>query len=101
MIQQSPSASRFSSGDACAKIVMGSPSMGGAVRDYRHFLLWSAIGGASSSIYTSGLAYLVETALAGFPTRLGDHLRHHHRRDRSRLLAARKRRRFGETPARQ
>jgi membrane-associated protein len=34
---------------------------------YPHFLLWSAIGGTIWSIYTCGLAYLVGTALAGFP----------------------------------
>jgi membrane protein DedA with SNARE-associated domain len=34
---------------------------------YRSFLLWSAIGGTVWSIYTCGLAYLVATALSGFP----------------------------------
>jgi membrane-associated protein len=34
---------------------------------YRRFLLWSAIGGALWSVYTSLLAYAVGTALADFP----------------------------------
>jgi membrane-associated protein len=34
---------------------------------YRRFLLWSSIGGALWSVYTCGLAYLIATALAGFP----------------------------------
>lgn len=34
---------------------------------YRNFLLWSGIGGTVWSIYTCSLAYLVGTALAGFP----------------------------------
>lgn len=34
---------------------------------YRRFLLWSAIGGTLWSVYTCCLAYLVGTALAGFP----------------------------------
>lgn len=42
-------------------------TLGLAAHPYRHFLLWSAIGGTSWSIYTCGLAYLVGTALAGFP----------------------------------
>ena len=33
----------------------------------RHFLVWSSIGGTMWSVYTCGLAYLVGTALAGFP----------------------------------
>jgi membrane protein DedA with SNARE-associated domain len=34
---------------------------------YRSFLLWSFIGGTVWAIYTCSLAYLVGTALAGFP----------------------------------
>jgi membrane-associated protein len=34
---------------------------------YRRFVLWSAIGGALWSFYTCGLAYLIGTALSGFP----------------------------------
>lgn len=42
-------------------------TLGLAAHPYRHFLLWSAIGGTLWSIYTCGLAYLVGTALASFP----------------------------------
>ena len=42
-------------------------TLGLAAYPYRHFLLWSAIGGTIWSVYTCGLAYLVGTALAGFP----------------------------------
>jgi membrane-associated protein len=42
-------------------------TFGLAAHPYRHFLLWSAIGGVSWSIYTCSLAYLIGTALAGFP----------------------------------
>jgi membrane-associated protein len=42
-------------------------TLGLAAHPYRHFLLWSAIGGTIWSVYTCGLAYLVGTALAGFP----------------------------------
>lgn len=38
-----------------------------AAYPYRRFLLWSAVGGITWSIYTCTLAYLVGTALAGFP----------------------------------
>jgi membrane-associated protein len=34
---------------------------------YKKFLLWSAIGGTTWSIYTCGLAYLIGTALVNFP----------------------------------
>lgn len=34
---------------------------------YRSFLLWSSIGGVLWSVYTCGLAYLIATALSGFP----------------------------------
>lgn len=34
---------------------------------YRSFLPWSALGGLMWSVYTCGLAYLVGTALEGFP----------------------------------
>jgi membrane-associated protein len=34
---------------------------------YRSFLLWSSIGGTLWAVYTCALAYLVGTALAGFP----------------------------------
>jgi membrane-associated protein len=34
---------------------------------YRQFLPWSALGGLVWSVYTCGLAYLVGTALEGFP----------------------------------
>lgn len=34
---------------------------------YRHFLLWSSIGGTLWSIYTCALAYLIGTALLNFP----------------------------------
>lgn len=42
-------------------------SLGLARYPYRRFLLWSAIGGTLWSVYTCCLAYLVGTALAGFP----------------------------------
>jgi membrane-associated protein len=42
-------------------------TLGLAAHPYRHFLLWSVIGGSVWSVYTRGLAYLVGTALAGFP----------------------------------
>jgi membrane-associated protein len=42
-------------------------TFGLAAHPYRHFLLWSAIGGVTWSIYTCSLAYLIGTALAGFP----------------------------------
>jgi len=42
-------------------------TLGLAAHPYRHFLLWSAIGGTTWSVYTCGLAYLIGTALAGFP----------------------------------
>jgi membrane protein DedA with SNARE-associated domain len=42
-------------------------TFGLALHPYRHFLLWSAVGGITWSIYTCGLAYLIGTALAGFP----------------------------------
>jgi membrane-associated protein len=42
-------------------------SLGLARYPYRRFLLWSAIGGTVWSAYTCCLAYLVGTALAGFP----------------------------------
>jgi membrane-associated protein len=41
-------------------------TFGLAAHPYRHFLLWSAIGGITWSIYTCSLAYLIGTALAGF-----------------------------------
>lgn len=42
-------------------------SLGLARYPYRRFLVWSAIGGTLWSVYTCCLAYLVGTALAGFP----------------------------------
>jgi membrane protein DedA with SNARE-associated domain len=42
-------------------------SLGVTAHPYRHFLLWSIIGGTTWSVYTCGLAYLIGTALAGFP----------------------------------
>lgn len=42
-------------------------TFGISAHPYRHFLLWSAVGGTLWSVYTCGLAYLVGTALAGFP----------------------------------
>ncbi len=42
-------------------------TFGLAAHPYPHFLLWSAIGGITWSIYTCSLAYLIGTALAGFP----------------------------------
>ena len=42
-------------------------TFGLAAHPYRHFLLWSSIGGVTWSIYTCSLAYLIGTALAGFP----------------------------------
>jgi membrane protein DedA with SNARE-associated domain len=42
-------------------------TMGISEFPYRRFLLWSSIGGALWSVYTCGLAYLIGTALAGFP----------------------------------
>lgn len=41
--------------------------MGVSEFPYRRFLLWSSIGGALWSAYTCGLAYLIATALAGYP----------------------------------
>jgi membrane protein DedA with SNARE-associated domain len=34
---------------------------------YRSFIVWSALGGALWAIYTCVLAYVVATALSGFP----------------------------------
>jgi membrane-associated protein len=42
-------------------------TMGISKYPYRRFLLWSAIGGTTWSVYTAGLAYLIGTALADFP----------------------------------
>jgi membrane-associated protein len=42
-------------------------TMGFSQYPYRRFLVWSSIGGALWSAYTCGLAYVVATALAGFP----------------------------------
>ena len=42
-------------------------TMGLAKYPYRRFLLWSAIGGISWSIYTCALAYWIGTALAEYP----------------------------------
>jgi membrane-associated protein len=42
-------------------------TLGLSAYPYRSFLLWSAIGGTVWAVYTCGLAYLVGTALAGFP----------------------------------
>ena len=42
-------------------------TFGLAAHPYKHFLLWSSIGGVTWSIYTCSLAYLIGTALAGFP----------------------------------
>jgi membrane-associated protein len=42
-------------------------TMGISEFPYRRFLLWSSIGGTLWSVYTCGLAYLIATALAGFP----------------------------------
>ena len=41
--------------------------MGLSAFPYERFLLWSAIGGALWSVYTCGMAYLIATALSGFP----------------------------------
>jgi membrane-associated protein len=38
-----------------------------AAHPYKNFLLWSAVGGITWSIYTCSLAYLIGTALADFP----------------------------------
>ena len=42
-------------------------AFGLAAHPYKHFLLWSAVGGITWSIYTCSLAYLIGTALADFP----------------------------------
>jgi membrane-associated protein len=42
-------------------------TMGLSEFPYRRFVLWSAIGGTLWSVYTCGLAYLIATALSGFP----------------------------------
>jgi membrane-associated protein len=42
-------------------------TMGLEAYPYRKFLLWSAIGGISWSIYTCAMSYWVAGALAGFP----------------------------------
>jgi membrane-associated protein len=42
-------------------------TFGLAAYPFRSFLLWSAIGGTAWAVYTCGLAYIVATALAGFP----------------------------------
>jgi membrane protein DedA with SNARE-associated domain len=42
-------------------------TFGLSAHPYRHFLVWSAAGGITWSVYTCGLAYLIGTALAGFP----------------------------------
>ncbi|NIK59301.1 DedA family protein [Kribbella shirazensis] len=42
-------------------------TLGLAAHPYAHFVLWSAIGGTVWSVYTCGLAFLIGTALAGFP----------------------------------
>jgi membrane-associated protein len=44
-----------------------SATLGLSAYPYRQFLLWSSIGGTLWAVYTCGLAYLVGTALAGFP----------------------------------
>jgi membrane-associated protein len=47
--------------------VVGNAMFGISAYPYRSFLLWSSIGGTVWAIYTCGLAYVVGTALAGFP----------------------------------
>jgi membrane protein DedA with SNARE-associated domain len=42
-------------------------SCGLSLYPYRQFLLWSAIGGTAWSVVTCSVAYLVATALAGYP----------------------------------
>ncbi len=42
-------------------------TMGVSAFPYPRFIVWSTIGGVVWSVYTCGLAYLVATALAGFP----------------------------------
>jgi membrane protein DedA with SNARE-associated domain len=42
-------------------------TMGASPIAYRRFLLWSSVGGTLWSVYTCVLAYLVATALSGFP----------------------------------
>jgi membrane-associated protein len=42
-------------------------TFGLAAYPFRSFLVWSAIGGTAWAVYTCGLAYVVATALAGFP----------------------------------
>lgn len=42
-------------------------TLGLAHYPYRSFVVWSAIGGALWAVYTCVLAYLVATALSGFP----------------------------------
>jgi membrane-associated protein len=49
-----------------ARFVINS-TMGVSGYPYRRFIIWSALGGTIWSIYTCSLAYLVATALAGFP----------------------------------
>ena len=42
-------------------------TFGISAHPYRHFLLWSAVGGITWSIFTCGLAYAVATVLTGYP----------------------------------
>jgi membrane-associated protein len=42
-------------------------TMGVTEYPYRRFIVWSALGGALWSAYTCALAYLIATALSGFP----------------------------------
>lgn len=42
-------------------------TMGISEFPFRRFLPWSALGGTLWSVYTCGLAYLIGTALSGFP----------------------------------
>jgi membrane protein DedA with SNARE-associated domain len=42
-------------------------SCGLSLYPYRQFLMWSAIGGTAWSVVTCSVAYLVATALAGYP----------------------------------
>jgi len=42
-------------------------TMGLTKYPYRKFIVWSAIGGALWSVYTCCLAYVIATALSGFP----------------------------------
>jgi membrane-associated protein len=75
--EQVSAAMRFIGSSAALLLIFGrfvpglrlvvNATLGLAAHPYRNFLLWSTIGGTAWSVYTCGLAYLIGTALAGFP----------------------------------